>query len=365
MDDDLPLWLALRDAPGLERSDAFDLLRRHGSPRYLFGRRHAELGHGREQLLARIPDLTAARAELRRALDAGLEVLVPGRDGFPPLLLQLADPPLVLYARGRIPLPETKALAIVGSRRASDSGRAIARSLAAAAARAGVAIASGLAYGIDAAAHEGALEAGGFTVAVLASGADRPSPAGNRALAQRILECRGALLSELPPGVPALAHHFPARNRLISALANAVLVVEARLGSGTLHTVSHAGKQNRAVLVVPGPIDVEYCRGSNALLRSLPGRPLITCAQDLLDELFGSEGAPRAPLETAPDDARLAPEARQLLALLDAGAASVDALGARAGLAFPALSALLVELELGGWIERAGSRVARAGRVRG
>jgi DNA processing protein len=360
--DDLPLWLALRDSTAVERSEAFDLLRRYGSPRFVFGRRLPELGE-RSHALLRVPDLAAAQDELRRAAAAGLEVRVLGQDGFPPLLLQLPDPPLVLYARGRIPLPERKSLAVVGSRRASASGRAIARSLAGAAARAGVTIVSGLAYGIDAAAHEGALDAGGFTAAVLASGADRPSPAGNRALARRILESSGTLLSELPPGVPALAHHFPARNRLISALANAVLVVEARPGSGTLHTVVHAGKQNRAVLVVPGPIDVEYCRGSNALLRSLPVRP-VTCAQDLLEELFGSAGAPRvAPTTAVESPAR--PEARRLLELLDAGPASVDALGAQSGLAFPALSAVLVELELGGWIERSGSRVARAGRLRG
>jgi DNA processing protein len=359
--DDLPLWLALRDTAAVERSEAFDLLRTYGSPRFVFGRRLPELGE-RSQALLRVPDLAAAKDELRRAAAAGLEVLVLGRDGFPPLLLQLPDPPLVLYARGRVPLPEGKSLAIVGSRRASASGRAIARSLAAAAARAGAAIASGLAYGIDAAAHEGALDAAGFTVAVLASGADRPSPAGNRALARRILESDGTLLSELPPGVPALAHHFPARNRLISALANAVLVVEARPGSGTLHTVTHAGNQNRAVLVVPGPIDVEHCRGSNALLRQLSERAVITCAQDLLEEVFGSEAPPLAP-ERARAAGSLRREARRLLDLLEAGPASVDALGARSGLAFPALSALLVELELGGWIERAGSRVARSRRV--
>jgi DNA processing protein len=162
--------------------------------------------------------------------------------------------------------------------------------------------------------------------------------------------------------VPALAHHFPARNRLISALANAVLVVEARPGSGTLHTVTHAGNQNRAVLVVPGPIDVEHCRGSNALLRQLPERAVITCAQDLLQEVFGSE-APPLPSERDRGAIPLQPEARRLLELVDAGPVSVDALGARSGLAFPALSALLIELELGGWIERAGSRVARAGSV--
>ncbi len=362
--DDLPLWLALRDSPAVTRAEAFALVRRLGAPRFVFGHRHAELGGDREHALLRAPDLTGARDELRRAAAAGLRVLVPGADGFPPLLLQLEDPPLVLYARGRIPLPDGKSLAIVGSRRASASGRAIARSLAAAAARAGAAIASGLAYGIDAAAHEGAVDVAGFTLAVLASGADQPSPAGNRGLARRILESGGALLSELPPGAPALAHHFPARNRLISALANAVLVVEARPGSGTLHTVAHAGAQNRDVLVVPGPIDSEHCRGSNALLREVPAPAAITCVQDLLDEL-GAGRAPRARSAGAPADAGPSPAARRVLELLDAGPESVDALAARARLPFPALSALLVELELGGWVERSGSRVSRAGALEG
>jgi DNA processing protein len=213
-------------------------------------------------------------------------------------------------------------------------------------------VVSGLAYGVDAAAHEGALDGGGATVAVLASGADRPGPAGNVALARRIAAQGGALLSEFPPGTPAFASHFATRNRLISGLARTTLVVEARERSGSLLTAHHALEQGRELLVVPGPVDSAGCRGSNSLLRE--GRPVVSC-EDLVRDLFGVEAPPpraRRARDTSGAAARV-------LEVLDEGPCGVDALGERARVAAPALSALLVELELAGEIARSGSRVSR------
>jgi len=369
--DDPRYAIALRDTPGLSRSRAFDLLRRFGRPRFVFEQSLEDLraildDEPVARRLARRPDLRAAERELGAARDRALEVLAPGEDGFPPLLVAIDDPPLLLYCRGRLPeavaRAEGCALAIVGSRRPSARARDTARDWAAAVAANGAVVVSGLAYGIDAAAHEGALEGGGATVAVLASGADQPSPQGNVRLAHRILEQGGALLSEFPPGTPAFAGHFPERNRLISGLAPATLVVEARERSGSLLTASHARAQGRRLLVVPGPIDSAECRGSNALLRE-EGRP-VTARDELLDDVFGLDRArTRTPAARAPDPG---PEAARVLAILRDGPCGVDALGARIGLSAPELSALLVELELAGHVARSGSRVSRRdGRDRG
>jgi DNA processing protein len=247
---------------------------------------------------------------------------------------------------------------MVGSRRPSARGREAARGLAAAAAHAGVAVVSGLAYGLDAAAHEGALAASGATFAVLASGLDRPSPLGNRGLARRIVDAGGGWISEYPPGTPALAHHFPVRNRLISGLAGLVVIVEARERSGSLWTATHAANQGRDVAAVPGPVDTDLCRGSNRLLRD--GAIPILDAEDLLDELF--PGRPRAsrPASVEPLTSR---EGRRVVEVLREGPAEADGLARRLGLAAAALAEVLLELELAAHVTRQGSRVALAARV--
>jgi DNA processing protein len=224
----------------------------------------------------------------------------------------------------------------------------VARAWSASLAAAGVWIVSGLAYGVDAAAHRGALDAGGRTLAVLASGLDRPSPAGNIGLARAILDAGGGWLSEHPPGVPALAHHFPERNRLISGLARAVWVVEARERSGSLWTARHALEQGRDVWTTPGPVDTDLCRGSNALLRDGAG-PVLE-ASDLQLALLGSAPQPAPVAARGPGDA--------LLARLRDGPADRDALGRVLGLDPAELAALLLELELGGRISRDGNRVS-------
>jgi DNA processing protein len=349
--------IALRDALGSANAHTLELLQRFGAPRFVFGQPPEALvpicGARLAGRLGREPDLRAAESELARARELGIEVVQPGEEGFPPTLVTISDLPLLLYRRGNV--PEAEPVAIVGSRRPSARARDAARAWAAGVAANGGLVVSGLAYGIDAAAHTGALEGGGATVAVLASGVDRPSPAGNLDLAERILAQGGALLSEFGPGTPALAAHFPARNRLISGLARVTLVVEARERSGSLITAHHALRQARELRAVPGPIDSAACRGSNALLRG--GAVATNSLDDLLDDVFGIDRARSA--ERRAKRAAADPDTERVLSILEEGPCAVDALGARAGLPAPALSALLVELELAGRVARLGSRVAR------
>jgi DNA processing protein len=330
--DDPVLWIALRHTPGLRRNQANALLARYGAPSRIFDRPAGELA--------------AARDELERARRLGLVPLTRDAPDFPAALAHIPDPPLVLYLRGR--LPPGPALAIVGSRRATERGRESARGLAAGVARAGGVVVSGLAYGIDAAAHRGALEGGGPTLVVLASGADQPTPTGHRALARQILDTGGGWLSEYPPGAPARAFQFPERNRLISGIADACLVVEARERSGSLWTARHALEQGRWLGAVPGPIDTDACRGSNGLLRD-GAAPVLELA-DVLDPL-GLRAAPVA----QPNASTVA---QRVLDQLANGPRERDALGRSLGIGASELAARLVELELDGRITCDGTRVA-------
>lgn len=286
------------------------------------------------------------------ALDSGLRILLQCDPGFPGLLLEIPDPPVMLYLKGR--LPGGPALSIVGSRRATGRGRETARRFAAEAARAGVVVVSGLAYGIDASAHAGAVDAHGESLAILAGGLDRPGPRGNLGLAGRILARGGGWISEHPPGVSSRAHHFPDRNRLISGLGRATLVVEARERSGTLWTARHAADQGREVFVVPGPIDTEACRGSNGLLRE--GANLALGPDDILERF---DGLLRRPVLPDPVEPRPAGDAARVLRQLDAGPCGPDELIERLGLSAERLAALLVEMELDGSIHRVGRRITR------
>jgi DNA processing protein len=358
--DEPELWIALRDVPGLHAAAAQSLVERFGSPSGVFRASRRDLAESCQrdlaEALARGPRVDSAREELSRAARLGIRVLGQDAPEYPRRLLEIPGPPLVLYGVGAA--FSEPSVAMVGSRRPSARGRETARGLAAAAAHAGVAVVSGLAYGLDAAAHEGALAASGATFAVLASGLDRPSPLGNRGLARRIVDAGGGWISEYPPGTPALAHHFPVRNRLISGLAGLVVIVEARERSGSLWTATHAANQGRDVAAVPGPVDTDLCRGSNRLLRD--GAIPILDAEDLLDELF--PGRPRAsrPASVEPLTSR---EGRRVVEVLREGPAEADGLARRLGLAAAALAEVLLELELAGHVTRQGSRVALAARV--
>jgi DNA processing protein len=261
---------------------------------------------------------------------------------YPERLRRLPDAPVLLLVRGTPALLLVRAVAIVGPRAPTEYGRVTARRLAFDLARAGLAIVSGLARGVDAAAHEGALEAGGATVAFQACGPEQVYPAAHRALAQRIA-AQGALVTEFPLGTPPLAPYFPLRNRLISALAEAVIVVEARERSGSLVTARLAADQGVDVWAVPGPLGAPTSAGTNRLIQQ--GAGLVIEAGDVLGKL--GIAAPAA----APARAARAPAgtlARALLRALRRRALARDELPAALGAKPPELAAALLELELSG-----------------
>jgi DNA processing protein len=307
----------------------------------------ALLGADRAAVLARYRGAAPGDA-LAKLAACGARGVPLGSPLYPPRLARLADPAPLLWVRGDPAALRAPAVAIVGPRAPSRYGLLVARSLARSLAAAGLTIVSGLARGIDAEAHAGALEASGRTVAFQACGPDLVYPAGHRALAGRIA-ASGAVVSELPLGTPPRAPHFPLRNRLISGASLAVVAVEARERSGTLVTVRHAAEQGVEVLAVPGPIDAATSRGTNRLLRD--GAKLLLDVRDVLDAI-GIEAMPPPPPEPATEceRAQLSALARAVLAELAGSPASRDALGRRLARSPDALAPALLELELAGRI---------------
>jgi DNA processing protein len=284
---------------------------------------------------ARGADPARAEAELRW-LEAGNRHLVRiGDPRYPEPLLHVHRPPPILYVEGRVELLAAPAFAIVGSRNATSQGVRDAHSFARAIAERGVAIVSGLALGIDAAAHRGALEAAGSSIAIMGTGPDIRYPPGNRRLAEALAE-RGCLVSEFPLGTPPVARNFPRRNRLISGMSKGVLVVEAGMPSGSLTTACTALEQGRDVFAMPGSIHSPLSKGCHWLIKQ--GAKLTESVEDVLEEL--GWGAP-APKETAPDgDA--------LLEALGFAPASLEQLAARSGLDAASVAARVAMLELEG-----------------
>ncbi len=322
------------------------LLREFGSP-------ESVLDATRAALCAVVPDAIAARvqapvdpdglATTRAWLrDPSHQVIAWDDPDYPRALLDLGYAPPALFFVGRRELLNRPALAIVGSRNATAQGAANANAFAHALSLAGLTVVSGLAVGVDAAAHEGALAANGDTIAVVGTGLDRVYPAANRELAHRIAE-RGGLLSEFPPGTPARERNFPRRNRLISGLARGVLVVEAALSSGSLITARYAGEQGREVFAIPGSIHSPLSKGCHKLIRE--GAKLVETAQDILEEL-GMGGAVVATVGTAV--ATATPEEARILAALGGDPVAVDRLVEHTGMSSDIVTATLTGLELDG-----------------
>lgn len=263
-----------------------------------------------------------------------------GAAGYPPLLTAIDGPPRRLFYRGAIHPLEKPCVAVVGARTCTRDGRAAAEKFAAHLGECGVTVVSGLAHGIDTAAHEGALAAGGTTVAVLGCGVDRIYPARNTQLAHRILAGGGALLSEYAPGTPPAKHRFPERNRIISGLSHAVLVVEASERSGSLITARLALEQGRDVLAVPGAIGHTTSAGCLRLIRE--GAALVDSLETLRFELGLRMPPPEQPALT---DAQ-----QRLLQCLEGRPATVDDLALRADLSVPEVLMTLAELELEGFV---------------
>jgi DNA processing protein len=277
-----------------------------------------------------------ADAETQAAARLGMAIVALGDPTYPALLARISDPPSVLYVRGTV-LAEETAVAIVGARAASTAGRTLARAMACDLARWGATIVSGLARGIDSAAHEGALDGGGRTVAVLGSGIDRMYPPENEQLAARIAAA-GAVVSEFSLGTPPLPDHFLRRNRLIAGWSQATVVVEAAIRSGALNTARSAADEGRDVLAVPGHPTMAKSAGTNQLIRD--GAGLVRDALDVASELgLDVPAAANSMTGTATGD-------RLLRALSTTAPATLEELRDRSGLETPALLARLTELEL-------------------
>lgn len=310
-----------------------------------------------------------AEDEMAAAERAGARHVFAGEPDFPPLLAELADAPPVLLVRGKLALARGALVGIVGARNASAAGRTLAARLAADLGAAGFVIVSGMARGIDAAAHEAAVATG--TIACLAGGPDVAYPPENAALQEAVAEA-GLLVSEMPPGTEPQARHFPRRNRLIAGLAEGLVVIEAALGSGSLITARLAGEAGREVMAVPGhPLDPR-ARGGNGLLKA--GATLVEEAADVLAALrpfaLAGAGVGEAPAQQGTEPAEgpdhepdLAPDdaAARIAALLSPVPVAVDALVRASGLPAAEVAAILTELELGGRLVRhSGGRVASA-----
>ena len=293
-----------------------------------------------------------SRVEVILASCRAGDVRVTALDGadYPEELRHLPDPPPILYSRGDLSALHGPRVVIVGSRRATAYGRRVSETLAVEAARSGWIVVSGMAMGVDGAAHRGALEAGGRSVAVLGSGLDRPTPRAHAHLAER-LRAQGCLLSELPPGVPARPHHFPRRNRILAALGTMIVVVEAARRSGALITARLGLELGREVWAVPSSVFSPVCEGSHLLLED-GARPVVTPAR--WREALGSE-APTAGVCRPPSDVVESwdAHARAVWAALEGGSRTLDELLADGALEGGEVLSTLTRLELDGWVRRA------------
>ena len=345
-DPGLASWLQLSLTPGLGAATIRSLLKQFGLPQAMLARRDADLaplvGHAALQAL-RSPRVTeAVERALQWAAAGHHHVITLADETYPRGLLEISDPPPVLYAHGRLDLLQQPALAIVGSRNASTQGARNAEQFAVALGDAGLTIVSGLALGIDAAAHRGGLASRGSTIAVLGTGIDIVYPARNAELAAEIAR-GGLLLSEFPLGTPAIAHNFPRRNRLISGLGRGCLVVEAALESGSLITARCAADQGRDVFAIPGSIHSPLSKGCHALIKT--GAKLVESAEDVLAELAGFRASGFANAATA---ATTSDPDTGVLAVMGHDPVDVDSLCARAGMSAEQVASELLRLELDG-----------------
>jgi DNA processing protein len=367
--DDAHEWLALYRAPGIGTRGLHKLLRDFDSPAAIFAA-------DRDHLLARgitgataeylqRPDWQAVEQDLAWLNGGGNRLLTIRDKAYPPRLADTADPPLLLFVHGDPDFLLQPQLAIVGSRNPSHDGVALAEDFAAYLAGCGLTICSGLAAGVDAAAHRGALRCAAGTVAVTGTGLDRVYPAQHRDLAHRIAE-NGALVSEFPPGTPPLAANFPRRNRIISGLSLGTLVVEAALRSGSLITARQALEQGREVFAIPGSVHNPLARGCHALIRE--GAKLVETGEHVLEELASqlalpalAADSPRQRTEPSPQREELSGDYSELLELMGYEPVAVDQLVQRSGLTPEQVSSMLLLLELEDRVHAsAGGRYTRA-----
>ncbi len=353
--DTLSDWLALYHAPRVGPVTFLQLLDALQDPGAVLGASRGQLGQlglAQQTIDAlRQPDQAAIERDLEWNAGAGNRIITCHDPDYPALLLQTPDPPPLLYVHGDASLLTQPQLAMVGSRNPTASGRQTATDFARYLSAAGLIITSGLALGIDAASHQGALDAGNPTIAVMGTGLDRVYPARHRELAREIARY-GALVSEFPIGTPPRAENFPRRNRIISGLSLGALIVEAALRSGSLISARYALEQGREVFAIPGSIHNPLARGCHHLIRQ--GAKLVETAQDVIDELGALAGAclqaTAGPDTDSDQPPELDQEYSQLLDYMGFDATSVDILVEKAGLTPAEVSSMLLQLEMCGFI---------------
>ncbi|MEJ2156401.1 MAG: DNA-processing protein DprA [Desulfobacteraceae bacterium] len=360
MDDLLP-WLTLKSVPGIGNLLFLRLVNHFGSPRQVLAAPVASLeqvpgiSHRMAVAITRQRPSSEMRQEIERCRQNGFHIISLHDDRYPALLRHIPDPPPVLYCHGRMEGTACH-IAVVGSRKATGYGLSNARQLSQGLAARGVTVVSGMARGIDTAAHTGALLGGGRTVAVLGSGLERIYPRENRKLFQRIAES-GAVVSEFPLDAGPEAHHFPQRNRIISGMSLGTLVVEAAKRSGALITARLAAEQGREVFAVPGSIQAAMARGAHDLIRQ--GATLVEAAEDIIKEVAPQIGLKENSMQTvdkveggAVASFSLSGSQQQIWDAIGPYPIHIDDLSRCCGLDMSELSAVLCQLELKGAVRQ-------------
>ena len=371
----LQTWLRLNHCKGVGVSAIQTLIEHFGALESVFEAGERALsasGIGQKAVASIIAGANeqAVECDMRWSEQAGQHIIPLNSNHYPERLRSIGSPPPVLYVKGDVDVLHTPQLAIVGSRKPTHAGRETAQAFSKSIAATGLTITSGMALGIDAASHQGALLARGLTIAVAATGLDRIYPAQHRELAGQIIE-EGAIVSEFPIGTTVRPEFFPRRNRIISGLSLGVLVVEAAVRSGTLTTARHASEQGRDVFAVPGSIRNPLSRGCHALIKQ--GAKLIETPDDILEELasqltqwhqsnigYQSDVVKKATAAPSIHQEAVDPAYQQLINYLDDVPQTVDALVERSGHSAAEIASMLLMLELQGHVSRAdGNRYVR------
>ncbi|MDD2321813.1 MAG: DNA-processing protein DprA [Geobacteraceae bacterium] len=350
MDD--KFWLALKNVPQVCNVTVRRLLEHFGTPERALSASERELAGVKGIFPAAVASLLQhdgiswAKKEWQTIQKAGARLVTLHSPEYPKLLLHLPDTPPLLYVKGDLPDTET-AIGIVGSRRASGFGIATTQKMAGELARNGITVVSGMAKGIDAAAHRGALLESGPTIGVLGCGIDVMYPRENRALFAE-MAARGALVSEFPMGTMPLAENFPRRNRIISGLCRGILVVEAAAGSGSLITAQCALEQGRDIYAIPGNIQATNSRGTNQLIKQ--GAKLVDTVEDILEDFPQRSGKKKEP-QPFPGTV-FSPQEAAIYSLLSINPLHIDEIATRSALTVGEVSAILLRLELNGVISQ-------------
>lgn len=348
--DEVSLWIALSQVPGLGNAKIIQLLTKFGSPDNIFSASTSLLKEVVSDAIAKEIKLGIQTDVIQPSLDwlqkDNTHIVTLADNEYPKRLLQITHPPAVLYAIGDLQWLNHHSIAMVGSRNATPQGEKNADNFAQEMCRQGLCVVSGMALGIDGAAHRGAIKGTGATIAVVGTGLDIVYPAKHRELAHQIAE-RGLIISEFSLGTPSRAQHFPRRNRIISGLSLGCLVVEANIASGSLITARLATEQGREVFAIPGSIHSPVSKGCHQLIKQ--GAKLVESAEDILEELKSLIPS-NSPLGSKAQMGKTTPEANTLLDLMGFEAINFEALLSSSGLTTEALSSMLMLLELEGQV---------------